>query len=266
MRDCNLNGVDDMMDLADGTTIDTDSDGIPDDCELRRESCVQPLQYWKTHGPKWPYGADLPSICGMYWYRVLEFVDPESGWFTLAYHWVTANINLKLEIEKHPNNTIVLEDYFGTAYECFEQSNEILNSYCFDRLSTNTPYPEARTEAFGCGLVLAEFNEGMHAQPICLHHKTKYRDGDDYGKAESIYRIMKEENIVSRSESVLAQRDGSVTSRVSGKELILVIFIGIIVVAFVVIFVAKVAVPKWRKRRETYSAVTEIQMKDVEFD
>jgi hypothetical protein len=34
-RDCNANGIEDALDIANGTSSDLDSDGVPDECGCR---------------------------------------------------------------------------------------------------------------------------------------------------------------------------------------------------------------------------------------
>lgn len=35
-RDCNGNGIEDAIDIANGTSSDLDGDGVPDECQIRR--------------------------------------------------------------------------------------------------------------------------------------------------------------------------------------------------------------------------------------
>lgn len=41
--DCNRNGVDDSMDIALGTSLDCDADGVPDECELTEQLDWEPI-------------------------------------------------------------------------------------------------------------------------------------------------------------------------------------------------------------------------------
>lgn len=43
LHDCNGNGIEDMVDIAQGTSSDADLDGVPDECQARSSANPEPL-------------------------------------------------------------------------------------------------------------------------------------------------------------------------------------------------------------------------------
>jgi hypothetical protein len=52
LHDCNGNGIEDMVDIARGTSSDSDLDGVPDECQERRQASPQPLAAPASQGPR----------------------------------------------------------------------------------------------------------------------------------------------------------------------------------------------------------------------
>ncbi len=42
LHDCNGNGIEDMVDIAVGTSSDADLDGVPDECQARLQTTASP--------------------------------------------------------------------------------------------------------------------------------------------------------------------------------------------------------------------------------